>query len=258
MTIKELPQTERPYEKLELYGEKSLSNAELLAIIIKTGTKQESSVDIARKILKLNDSYEQESLNFLRDLSIEEITKIKGMGKIKALQLKAVCELATRMNLPQNYRKIKVKEPNDIVKILMNEMQYEKIEIAKVVLLDSKLNILKIKNIAIGGNNFVSIGMKEILSEAVKINAPKIILVHNHPSRKFNTKSKRLWSYKKTRWCIKNAWNRTNRSHSNWKFRVYKYKNYRRMENKIRKGLRKNEIFYIWFKRYRNRFRNSK
>lgn len=114
------------------------------------------------------------------------------MGKIKALQLKAVCELATRMNLPQNYRKIKVKEPNDIVKILMNEMQYEKIEIAKVVLLDSKLNILKIKNIAIGGNNFVSIGMKEILSEAVKINAPKIILVHNHPSRKFNTKSKRL------------------------------------------------------------------
>ena len=64
----------------------------------------------------------------------------------------------------------------------MNEMQYEKREIAKIVLLDNKCNILKIKDIAIGGNNFVSIGMKEILSEAVKINAPKIILVHNHPS----------------------------------------------------------------------------
>ena len=76
----------------------------------------------------------------------------------------------------------KIKEPNDIVKILMNEMQYEKREIAKIVLLDNKNNILKIKDIAIGGNNFVNIGMKDILSEAVKINAPKIILVHNHPS----------------------------------------------------------------------------
>ena len=64
----------------------------------------------------------------------------------------------------------------------MNEMQYEKREIAKIVILDNKNAILKIKNIAIGGSNFVNIGMKEILSEAVKINAPKIILVHNHPS----------------------------------------------------------------------------
>ena len=126
--------------------------------------------------------YDKTSLSFLRELSIEELTKIKGVGKIKALQLRATCELANRMNLPSNYKKIQIKEPNDIVKILMNEMQYEKREIAKIVLLDNKNNILKIKDIAIGGNNFVSIGMKEILSEAVKINAPKIILVHNHPS----------------------------------------------------------------------------
>ena len=182
MTIKELPQSERPYEKLELYGEKSLSNAELLAIIIKTGTKEYTSVDIAREILKLNEMYDETSLSFLRDLSIEEITKIKGMGRIKAIQLKAICELANRMNKPSNYKKTQIKEPNDIVKILMNERQYEKREIAKIVLLDNKNNILKIKDIAIGGNNFVNIGMKDILSEAVKINAPKIILVHNHPS----------------------------------------------------------------------------
>ena len=182
MTIKELPQSERPYEKLELYGEKSLSNAELLAIIIKTGTKEYTSVDIAREILKLNEMYDETSLSFLRDLSIEEITKIKGMGRIKAIQLKAICELANRMNKPSNYKKTQIKEPNDIVKILMNEMQYEKNEIAKIILLDNKNVILKIKDVAIGGNNFVTIGMKEILSEAVKINAPKIILVHNHPS----------------------------------------------------------------------------
>ena len=164
MTIKELPESERPYEKLELYGEKNLSNAELLAIIIKTGTKEYTSVDIARQILNLNEMYNETSLAFLRDLSIEELTKIKGMGRIKAIQLKATCELANRMNLPSDYRKTQIKEPNDIVEILMNEMQYEKREIAKIVLLDNKCNILKIKNVAIGGNNFVSIKMKDILS----------------------------------------------------------------------------------------------
>ena len=188
MTIKELPETERPYEKLELYGAKNLSNAELLAIIIKTGTKTYTSIDIARQILKLNDEQNFNNLNFLRDLEIEELIKIKGMGKIKAIQLKAVCELASRMNQPLNYQKIKIKEPNDIVKILMSDMQYEKVEIVKVVLLDTKCNILKIKDVAIGGKNFVNIGMKDVLSEAVKISAPKIILVHNHPSRNVNSK----------------------------------------------------------------------
>ena len=92
------------------------------------------------------------------------------------------------MNQPLNYQKIKIKEPNDIVKILMNQMQYEKTEIAKVVLLNTKCNIIKIKDVAVGGKNFVNIGMKEVLSEAVKISAPKIILVHNHPSRNVNSK----------------------------------------------------------------------
>ena len=182
MTIKELPQSERPYEKLELYGEKNLSNAELLAIIIKTGTKEYTSIEIAQKLLNLNDRYDEQNLSFLRDLSIEEITKIKGIGRVKAIQLKAVCELAIRMNSTPNYRKVKIREPNDIAKILMDEMRYEKTEIAKIILLDNQCNILKIKNVAKGGNNFVSIGMKNILSEAVKVNAPKIILVHNHPS----------------------------------------------------------------------------
>lgn len=182
MTIKDLPETERPYEKLELYGEKNLSNAELLGIIIKTGTKNSTSIDIARQILKLNDSLDSNDLNFLRFLSIEEMAKINGIGRVKAIQLKAVCELANRMNQPLNYKKIKIKEPNDVVRILMNQMQYEKVEIVKVLLLDTKCNIIKIRDIAIGGKNFVSIGMKEILSESVKIGSPKIILVHNHPS----------------------------------------------------------------------------
>ena len=79
--MKELPKSERPYEKLELYGEKTLSNAELLAIIIKTGTKDETSVELAQRILKLNDT-DTEDLSYLQALSIEELMQIKGIGKV--------------------------------------------------------------------------------------------------------------------------------------------------------------------------------
>ena len=174
--IKELPSAERPYEKLELYGEKNLSNAELLAIIIKSGTKEETSVQLAQKILK------EDNLNFLRNISIEELMQIKGIGKVKAIQLKAVCELGVRMSKPSNYKKIKIKSPADIAKILMNELRYEKKEIVKLIILNNKNEIQKILNVAIGGSNFANFCVTEILGEAVKMKAPKIILIHNHPS----------------------------------------------------------------------------
>ena len=182
LKIKELPIGERPYEKLELFGEKTLSNAELLAIIIKSGTKKETSIELAHKILKLNKNPQEDELNFLRDLSLEELMKINGIGKVKAIQLKAVCELSIRMNKPSNYKKIKIKEPYDIAKILMQELRFEKREIAKVVILNNKNVILKILDISLGGANFAKIEIKDVLGEVVKMQAPKIILVHNHPS----------------------------------------------------------------------------
>lgn len=180
--MKELPISERPYEKLELYGEKSLSNAELLAIIIKSGTKEETSVELAQKILNLNDTNNLDSLNFLRELTIEELIKIKGIGKVKALQLKALCELTTRMNTPTNYKKFQIKEPNDVAKLLMNDLRFLKQEKVKVIILNNKNIVLKIQDISLGGANFANISIKDVLNEPVKMQAPKIILVHNHPS----------------------------------------------------------------------------
>ena len=142
--IKELPISERPYEKLELYGEKALSEAELLAIIIKTGTKNETAVELAKRILGLNENINKNNLNFLREKSIEEFMQIKGIGKVKAIQLKALCEFATRMNKPLDYRKIKIQSPKDIVKILVDEMKYLKIEQLKLVILNNsnlKINL---------------------------------------------------------------------------------------------------------------------
>ncbi len=181
MTIKQLPEEERPYEKLELYGEKALSNAELLAIIIKTGTKEETSVQIAQKVLSLNEA-NLYGMDFLKDITIEELMQIKGIGKVKAIQLKAVAELAIRMSKPSNYKKIAIKEPSDIVKIFMEELRFEKREISKVVILNEKNEILKIKEISFGGNSYMNFQIKDIMTEAIKMKAPKIILIHNHPS----------------------------------------------------------------------------
>ena len=178
MKMKELPLSERPYEKLELYGAEKLSNAELLAIIIKTGTKEKTVVTIAQEILKLQTD---NNLRFLQDLTIKDFMQIKGIGKVKAIQLKAVAELTKRIARPID-NKIKIKSAKDVANLLMPEMRYEKRENAKVILLNSKNIVQKIINISLGGANFACLEPKDVLSEAIKIGAPKIILVHNHPS----------------------------------------------------------------------------
>ena len=180
--IKQLPISERPYEKLELYGEKALSNAELLAIIIKSGTKEETSVQIAQKLLSLSGNTKDGELNNLKNMALEELMTIKGIGKVKAIQIKALCELSIRMSKPSDYRKIVIREPYDIAKIMLEELRFEKREIAKLVILNNGNEIIKIKDISIGGANFVNISLREILSDPIKMQAPKIILVHNHPS----------------------------------------------------------------------------
>lgn len=179
--IKELPEMERPYEKLELYGEKVLSNAELLAIIIKTGNKEESSLEVAQKILNL-DNTKNGDLNFLQNVSIQDLMKIKGIGKVKALQLKAICELSIRMSRPANYKRTIVEGSKDVVKLLMNEMRFQKREIVKIIVLNSRNEIISIKDISMGIEKFASLGVKDVLIEPMKLEAPKFVLVHNHPS----------------------------------------------------------------------------
>ena len=180
MKIKDVPISERPYEKLEMYGAEKLSNSELLAIILKTGNKQESVISLAQKVLNLIVG--AKSLRALQDVSIEEFMNIKGIGKVKAIQLKAVCELAKRMGQPLNLNQIVIKSPQDAANLLMEEMRYEKKEEARVVILNIKNVVQKIIKIAQGGTNFAVIEPKDVLADAIKIGAPKIILLHNHPS----------------------------------------------------------------------------
>lgn len=178
LKIKDLPATERPYEKLELYGEKMLSNSELLAIIIKNGTKDFTAIDISNAILKKVNN----NLRDLQDIPLHEFKEIQGIGKVKAIQLKAICELTKRISRPINDAKIQIKDTDDIAKILIEELKYEKREIVKLVLLNTKNIILKIMDISFGGTSSAFVEPKDILLEAIKVGAPKIIIVHNHPS----------------------------------------------------------------------------
>ena len=178
--LKQLPISERPYEKLEMYGEASLSNSELLAIIIKTGTREETAVGLAQRILSLDNG--NNSLRFLGQISIEQLKKIKGIGRVKAIQLKAISELTKRMSRPINTKKVVIKTPKDVANLLMEELRYEKNEILKVLILNTKNVVQKVINVATGGTSFISIEPKDILKEPVKEGLPKIIIVHNHPS----------------------------------------------------------------------------
>lgn len=182
ITIKQLPESERPYEKLEMYGVKNLSNSELLGIIIKTGTKQATSVELAQQVLQLKGNSDAKNLRFLSEMSIEEFMQIKGIGKVKAIQLIAVCELANRMSRPINNLKVKIKNSKDVANLLMDELRGEKRELVKLLILNTKNSLLKIVDVALGGGNFAALEPKQVLVEPIKMQAQKIILVHNHPS----------------------------------------------------------------------------
>ena len=173
LKMKELPESERPYEKLEKYGEKMLSNGELLAIIIKTGTKEENSIDIANRILLMSNS-----LKGLQNLSLTDLKNIKGIGNVKAIQLKSICELAKRMS-KENDIMFQVKYPKDL---FYEEFKLEKQEIFKIIILNTKNYITKIIDFAKGKIDSINLDIKQILQEVIKQDADRIIIVHNHPS----------------------------------------------------------------------------
>lgn len=177
-----LPMSERPYEKLLTYGEESLSNSELLAIIIKTGTKDKTALDLAVQVINLGSEGNTNDLRFLQEISINELMKINGIGKVKAIELKALGEIAKRMSKPINLSNICLRTKADVANLLMQEMRYEKKEILKLILLNNKNIVQKIVNVATGKDNTLIFDIKQILSEPVKLQIPKIILVHNHPS----------------------------------------------------------------------------
>ncbi len=177
-TIKDLPLSERPREKLISHGVEALSNAELLALIIKVGNLEETAVEVAQKIL----SRDNRGIAYLSDVSLEELMEVKGIGESKASQILAAIEIGKRLNRVGPQDKVKVSSPIVLVNLLMDEMRYLCKEYFKIAILDTKNQILAIENISIGTLNASIVHPRDVFKIAIKRNANSIILVHNHPS----------------------------------------------------------------------------
>lgn len=180
MKLKDLPITEKPYEKIENYGAKFLSNAELLAVIIKNGTKDKTAVEIAQELLLLD--YQNQGLSFLKDISLEDLANIKGLGRVKSIQIKALVEFAIRFSKPSSIKKNVITSPEIVASILMNELKDETQEFIKTLILNTQNELMRIVTITKGSSNSSYVEIKDIFKDAIKSNASKIILVHNHPS----------------------------------------------------------------------------
>lgn len=180
LKMKDMPVSERPYDKLEKLGPEMLSNAELLAIIIRTGSRNDTSVLLAQKLLARG---ENSGLAFLHDISLEELKKIKGIGRVKAVQIKAMVELSKRMASSFGMgNKVVIKSPEDVSMLLMEEMRHLKKEMFRVILLNTKNYLIKHICISIGSLNASIVHPREVFSEAVKVGCSGVLFVHNHPS----------------------------------------------------------------------------
>ncbi len=175
--IKDIIKEERPRETLLLKGEAYLSDSELLAILLNNGTKDKSAITLAREIIEENDG-----IRNLSNITVEELSKIKGIGLAKACRIISALELGRRVSVASGLQKFKVSSPQDIGNVYMEELRYKKKEIFRVVLLNTKNVIIGAKDISEGSLNSSIVHPREVFLEAIKKSANKIILLHNHPS----------------------------------------------------------------------------
>ena len=178
-SIKEMPQGERPYEKAIEKGAESLSDAELLAVILRSGSKNKNSVEMAREIIGL---CKDGNLSDLSDLTFMDFMKVAGVGRIKALQIECVCELFRRMARPAFKEKIAFSDPQTIAYYYMEQMGKLTQEEMRLIFLDTK-NI-RIKDVILnrGTVNYSLVSTRELFLEALRYHAVRVIMLHNHPS----------------------------------------------------------------------------
>lgn len=176
-TLRVAPKDEQPREKMLELGPQSLSNAELLAILLRTGTIAETAVDVAGRIL-----VQSGSLRNLVDMSVEEMKQIKGVGPAKALQIKAGIELGRRLARSVGTDKVTIKSPRDVADLLMEDMRYLQKEHFVCLFLNTKNHVIGQETLSIGSLNASIVHPREVFLAAIKRSSASIICVHNHPS----------------------------------------------------------------------------
>lgn len=178
MKIYDIPKNERPMEKLLRYGADSLDNAELIAILLRSGTKGQNIVSLSNRLLT-----DVGGLDGLLHINVEDVKKIKGIKEVKACQLVAMIELVKRVRtLKSQHNDFKINSPKDVSELLINEMNCLNQEVLKLILLNTKNIVIGVKDVFKGSLNSSIVHPREIFKEAVQRGSANIIICHNHPS----------------------------------------------------------------------------
>ena len=179
MQIKKMPEAERPQEKMLYAGAAGLSNSELLALIIRTGTGEKSALRLADEVL----SYANENIGGLGAAEVRELTGIDGIGEAKACSIVAAMELSKRViSGHQGSVKVKIRDSMQVAEMLMEEMMYEKRELFMTLNLNTKLQVESKSVISIGSLDSAPVHPREVFGPAVRRGAAAVVVAHNHPS----------------------------------------------------------------------------
>lgn len=178
--IKDLPSSERPYEKFWKFGASSMTDAELLAVIIRVGTKEKHVVELMNSVL--SEAGDGAGLTELSRLSVEDLKKIQGIGPVKATQLKCIVELAIRLAKQENRQKVRFNQPRSVAAYYMQEFRFKSREELLLIMLDTKGKLLRDAVISSGTINYSILEPREVFVTAFQYHAVQIILLHNHPS----------------------------------------------------------------------------
>jgi DNA repair protein RadC len=175
--LAEMPEAERPRERLLRHGPSALSNVELLAILLNTGLKGESVMVVAERLLREHGGFPG-----LMKLSAEDLAQIHGIGPAKATKLKASMEIANRILASNPNQKPKISSPDDITNLIGLEMSLLEQEQLRIVLLNTRNEVIGIRTLYQGTTNQAQVRIAEVFRDAVRANAVAIIVVHNHPT----------------------------------------------------------------------------
>ena len=175
--LAEMPEADRPRERLLKYGSTALTNVELLAILLNTGVRGESVMAVAERLLR-----EYGGFTGLMTLTAEELSRIHGLGPAKATKLKASMEIANRILASNPDQRPRISSPDDVTNLIGLEMSLLEQEQLRVVLLNTRNEVIGIRKLYEGTTNQAQVRIAEVFKEAVRANAVAIVVVHNHPS----------------------------------------------------------------------------
>ena len=178
MKIKALPRNERPVEKTVSKGVSALSNSELLAILLGSGTREKSAIGLAEDVI----SKDIEGISYLAESSVQELMSINGIGQSKAARIMAAVELGKRIATAPRTKRMGVESSESIARMFIEDMRYEKRELFKALLLNPRGEIISVETISVGELTSTLVHPREVFNQAVKKSAAGIVFVHNHPS----------------------------------------------------------------------------